>query len=57
MVMLIKNKQYEQVIITKNQPGNITDNKGNEVIAVISDDNELIVKDGYNVELVPILQT
>lgn len=50
--MIIDGKEYDQVIVTKNEPGRVVTDKGT-VVAVISDDNELIIKDGYEIELVP----
>lgn len=49
--MIIAGKEYDQVIITKNESGRVETDKGT-VVAVISDDDELIVKDGYDIELV-----
>ncbi len=52
----IDGKQYEQIIITKNETDPearlVTADEEKEVLAVISDD-EVIEKDGYEVKLVP----
>lgn len=52
--MKIGGKDYEQIVITSGNPGRlVTADDGKEVIAVISDDEEIIVKDGFDVKLIP----
>ncbi len=51
--MKIGDKDCEQIIVTKNTTGRlVTANDCKEVIAVISDDDEVIIKNGYEVKLV-----
>lgn len=56
--MIIQGREVDQITIVRNQRGTtpvkmlglVTAESGREVIAVISDDDEIIVKDGYSVE-------
>lgn len=51
--MEIAGKKYEQIVVTRNQPGRlVTADEGKEVIAIISDEEVVIVKNGYKVKLV-----
>lgn len=52
--MKIGNSTYQEIIITKQINGEIvTTDTNQELIAVISDDNEIIVKKGYEVKMIP----
>ncbi|WP_154665843.1 hypothetical protein [Paenibacillus pinihumi] len=46
--MKIGRNELEQIVVTRKVDG------VDEVIAIISDDNEWIVKDGYSIELMPV---
>mgnify|MGYP000023241550 CR=1 FL=1 len=51
--MLIGGKEYEQIVITTEKTGRlVTADDNKEVIAIISDDEQVIVKNGYNVKMV-----
>lgn len=48
--MIINGKEVEQLVITRKGTGSIVTEDGqNEVIAILSDDGEWVVKNGYNV--------
>ncbi|WP_339063611.1 hypothetical protein [Tepidibacillus marianensis] len=53
--MKIGNQTYSQIVITStNEPGKlVTADEQKEVIAIISDDDEIIVKNGYEVKMIP----
>ncbi len=52
--MKIGGKDYEQIVITADNPGRlVTADDEKEVIAIISDDDKIVVKDGFNVRLIP----
>ena len=53
--MIINGINYKEIIITsKKDKGRIVrDGSDKVVVAVISDDDKLILKDGYEVEMVP----
>ena len=51
--MEIAGQKYEQIVVTRNQTGElVTADEGKEVIAIISDDEAVIVKNGYDVKMV-----
>lgn len=52
--MIIGGKEYEQIVITADKPGRlVTADDNKEVIAIISDDELNIVKNGYEIKLTP----
>lgn len=52
--MKIGGKDYDQIVITSATTGRlITADDGKEVIAIISDDEKIVVKDGFEVRLIP----
>lgn len=53
--MIINGKQVDQIVITREGKGRLTTEDGqHEVIAILSDDGEWIVKNGYNVVISPV---
>lgn len=52
--MKIGDKNYTEIIITKQSVGDlVTEDTNQEVIAIISDDEEIVVKNGYEVKMIP----
>lgn len=52
--MIINGKYVDQIVITREGTGSIVTEDGqHEVIAILSDDGEWIVKNGYNVMISP----
>lgn len=50
--MIINGEYVEQIVITRKGNGSLTTEDGqNEVIAILSDDGEWIVKNGYEITL------
>lgn len=56
--MKIDNQDYSQIIVSSENKGSqlVTVNDKKDVIAIISDDEEIIVKNGYKVQLIPVLE-
>jgi hypothetical protein len=51
--MIISGQSFEQIVITRKGSGRLTTDGGQEVIAVLSDDGEWIVKNGYEIQTMP----
>ncbi|MEK4349673.1 hypothetical protein MKX41_02420 [Paenibacillus sp. FSL R5-0475] len=52
--MIINGQNFEQIVITRKESGSLTTEDGqHEVIAILSDDGEWIVKDGYEIQAMP----
>lgn len=52
--MKIGDKNYTAIIITKQSVGDlVTKDTNQEVIAIISDDEKIVVKNGYEVKMIP----
>lgn len=52
--MKIGKNTYQEIIITKQGDGSlVTADSNQEVVAIISDDDEMVVKKGYEVQLIP----
>lgn len=52
--MIINGQKFEQIVIARKGSGSLTTEDGqSEVIAVLSDDGEWIVKNGYEIQTMP----
>lgn len=52
--MIINGQSFEQIVIIRKGSGRLTTEDGQrEVIAVLSDDGEWIVRNGYEIEAMP----
>lgn len=51
--MVISGQKLEQIVITRKGSGRLTTEDGQEVIAVLSDDGDWIVKNGYEIQTMP----